>query len=379
VSTPAQVAAHYGNDMAKVTMTSLKLYYLQLLEELDEDTWPNLHTFFAQSQQAKFDGSITAGNIRKTQSLPDMPYTNTPVSMSTGGGGKPLHRTTSVCLPEKKDPQQDPFAGIRLTTADAWTLTDGPTIYIAENVENIGLFYIQQTALPKFETDEILRKIKQNDLLQKRIAQLEHDMEDKKGKDADKEKKAERDTFSREVKELEGHLTAVKAQIESVRLRMDYVPNTPEHLQRFVKTPTMTTPFAPHILEEDVVRIMALDVDTHKKVLLLLGIGLFVLNAPTPYLELMKEFAAQQKLYLILASSDYIYGTNYAFCHGVVSKDLTNMTQQKTIQAMGRIGRNAVQQDYTVRFRTDALIRSLFLPVEGANLEAVNMCRLFSA
>jgi len=391
VATPNQVAVHFGNDMTKVTMTSLKLYYLHLLEELDEDTWPNLHTFFVQSQQAKFGGgSVGTTNIRKTQSLPDMPphvhktgAAGATGATATGAAGGMLTRTTSVCEPfsdlTKSQTTADPFSGIRLTTSDAWTLTDGPTIYIAENVENIGLFYIQQTALPKFETDEILRKIKQNDLLQKRIAQLEHDMEDKKGKDADKEKKAERDTFSREVKELEGHLTAVKAQIESVRVRMDYVPNTQEHLQRFGKSSTLTTPFAPRIVEEDVVRIMALDVETHKKVLLLLGIGLFVLHAPTPYLELMKEFAAQQKLYLILASSDYIYGTNYAFCHGVVSKDLTNMTQQKTIQAMGRIGRNAVQQDYTVRFRTDALIQSLFLPVEGANLEAVNMCRLFSA
>ena len=28
----------------------------------------------------------------------------------------------------------------------------------------------------------------------------------------------------------------------------------------------------------------------------------------------------------------------------------TNMTQQKIIQAMGRIGRNKIQQEYTIRF-----------------------------
>ena len=52
------------------------------------------------------------------------------------------------------------------------------------------------------------------------------------------------------------------------------------------------------------------------------------------------------------------------------------MTQQKIIQSMGRIGRNKVQQEYTVRFRDDEIMMRLFKPVEH-NLEAVNMSRLF--
>ena len=39
----------------------------------------------------------------------------------------------------------------------------------------------------------------------------------------------------------------------------------------------------------------------------------------------MKKLAQNQKLYLIIASSDYIYGTNYQFCHGYLSKDLGNI------------------------------------------------------
>jgi len=78
---------------------------------------------------------------------------------------------------------------------------------------------------------------------------------------------------------------------------------------------------------------------------------------------------------MIVASSDYIYGTNYQFCHGFLGKDLLNMTQQKTIQALGRIGRNNIQQEYSARFRDDALIANLFKAQEY-NLEAVNMCRL---
>ena len=54
---------------------------------------------------------------------------------------------------------------------------------------------------------------------------------------------------------------------------------------------------------------------------------------------------------MIIASSDYIYGTNYQLCHGILGKDLQNMSQQKIIQAMGRVGRGNIQQEYTLRFR----------------------------
>ena len=42
--------------------------------------------------------------------------------------------------------------------------------------------------------------------------------------------------------------------------------------------------------------------------------------------EIMKELADAQQLFMIIASSDYIYGTNYQFCHGYVSKDLSDIT-----------------------------------------------------
>lgn len=93
-------------------------------------------------------------------------------------------------------------------------------------------------------------------------------------------------------------------------------------------------------------------------------------------MELMKEFADNQKLYLIIANDDYIYGTNYQFCHGFIGKDLKNMAQQKTIQAMGRIGRNHMQQEYTVRFRDNDMLYQLFQP-PIVNKEAIIMCRLF--
>jgi hypothetical protein len=52
------------------------------------------------------------------------------------------------------------------------------------------------------------------------------------------------------------------------------------------------------------------------------------------------------------------------------------MTQQKIIQALGRIGRNNIQQEYSVRFREDNMLLSLFLP-SGKNMEALKMSMLF--
>jgi hypothetical protein len=80
---------------------------------------------------------------------------------------------------------------------------------------------------------------------------------------------------------------------------------------------------------------------------------------------------------MIIASSDYIYGTNYQFCHEIIGKDLTNMSQQKTIQALGRVGRNNVQQDYTARFRDDEIIYNLFR-TQPVNIEADMMCKLLT-
>ena len=163
-----------------------------------------------------------------------------------------------------------------------------------------------------------------------------------------------------------------------------YTPNTRPHQQLWMDDIAhfVENAFVPGVDDASVLKIMELNVDSQMKLLLLMGIGVFdslMVQSREPgtaaYVEVMKRLASEQKLFLIVASSDYIYGTNYQLCHGFLGKDLQNMTQQKIIQAMGRVGRNNIQQEYTVRFRDDALIRRLFLSAES-NLEAVNMCKL---
>jgi hypothetical protein len=107
-----------------------------------------------------------------------------------------------------------------------------------------------------------------------------------------------------------------------------------------------------------------------------MGIGVFTTHKDDTYTEIMKDLADKQLLYLIVASSDYIYGTNYQFTHGYLSKDLSNMTQEKTIQSLGRIGRNNVQKSYSIRFRNDDLIKKI-MERDDNKPEVINMNRLF--
>jgi hypothetical protein len=122
--------------------------------------------------------------------------------------------------------------------------------------------------------------------------------------------------------------------------------------------------------------MMLKNVENSWKVLLLMGIGVFTNHPNITYTEIMKKLADTQRLYMIIASSDYIYGTNYQFCHGYLSKDLV-LTQEKMIQALGRIGRNHIQQTYSIRLRDDEQIKKLFYREEDKS-EVRLMNKLFS-
>jgi hypothetical protein len=304
---------------------------------------------------------------------------NSSTTTTTTNTGKPLTKLNSVGpgittpQPEKKS------GGILLTTEDAHTLTDGPTIFLVEDVMKIGKFYIQQSKIPEIIFYDMLDKIAFNNTIQSQLESLDKNIEDELGKEGEKEKKMEREHFTANVRHLKEEFSKLQSQIHSVHLNHVFVPNTMEHQEKWIgKDNIVNHAFVPRIEEEHVRKIMMLNVETQMKILLLLGIGVFVKHSSVAYMEIMKSLAYEQKLFLIIASSDYIYGTNYQFCHGVLGKDLENMTQQKTIQAMGRIGRNNIQHDYTVRFRDDNILTKLFLPMER-NMEAIQMSALFSS
>ena len=205
------------------------------------------------------------------------------------------------------------------------------------------------------------------------------DDDKKNGKGKGPSKIANRDTeLNPEIAKLHNIISNLQSRISVINLEQVYIPNSKDH-QSLWQSSFKEDAFQPNISDEDVCKIMATDVSDQMKMLLLLGIGMFTdeNTANHKYMEIMKKLAYEQNLYVILASSDYIYGTNYQFCHGYIGKDLTNMTQQKTIQAMGRIGRNQTQQQYTIRFRDNNVLYQLFQK-PGENKEALIMNKLFS-
>jgi hypothetical protein len=53
------------------------------------------------------------------------------------------------------------------------------------------------------------------------------------------------------------------------------------------------------------------------------------------------------------------------------------MTQEKLIQALGRVGRKNIQKSYSIRLRDNAIVEKLFTEEEN-KIEVRNMNRLFA-
>jgi hypothetical protein len=363
---------YFSSNISEISMNRLKEYYLTLLSHLNPDKWPNIYKYLISNRKRKYETSKYL-SFFKTSS-----FENTKLN------GSKLERTSSMALPPTSPVSPTPnLSGILLTTADAYTLTDGPTIFLTDNVNKIGQFYIKQSNINETAFQSILQKITKNSEITNKIASLESiifQKESKTNMDTGKVVSSrESGRLCNESQNVMDEINKLRKEIRSVSLDPMYVPNTKPHQELWVSSGEIhENAYVCNIDENTTKKIMAMNVDNNLKILLLLGIGTFAENLVNEYTELMKNLADEQKLFIIIASTDYIYGTNYQFCHGVIGKDLENMTQQKTLQALGRIGRNNIQQDYTVRFRDDNMIMNLFKKQEY-NLEAINMCKLFTS
>jgi hypothetical protein len=371
-----------------ITMSSIKIYYLELLEEIiitQPHSWEKIYLHFNLLKEKRIQSnSFVDANgtpIRKSISL------NSVASCKE----KPLTRTVSVSSVDSIVKEEQ--TGIYVTTKDAFTLTDGPTIFLTNDVEKIAKFYIQQSNIPSQVMKDILNKISVNNTITEKITDLEQELEllteknnqsttneestEKKSKKKDSKVKLASDTNAdgKNIARLESEIERYKNMIQSVQLNETFVPNKILHLKKWFPH-KITNTFTSDIEESVIIEIMMLkDVDDSWKVLLLMGIGVFTNHPSITYTEIIKRLASQQKLYMIIASSDYIYGTNYQFCHGYLSKDLS-ITQEKIIQAFGRIGRNNIQQEYTIRLRDESQVEKLFYK-EINKPEVINMSKLF--
>lgn len=317
--------ANYFTSIDSVNMSELKVYYLRLLKNINKERW---------------------GILRDL-----------------------LHR----------DRKKRHESNIYVSTKDAHTLTDGPTIFLADDVDKIGNFCIKTANIPDRVEKDILGVIEFNNNINNKLHAMQRTVEDSIKKDEEKEKKISEGRVAPAVRQLMTKIAELQRNVKSVELCSLFVPNTTEHIERYSPRNLKkgTNPFTCDIADDIVERIMLInDVDVKWKMLLLMGIGVFVTHKSVDYMEVMKELAHKKKLFMIIASSDFIYGTNYQFCHSYISKDLGYMSQEKLIQAMGRVGRRNMQYDYTIRFRENLLIHKLFHD-EKDKPEVINMQRLF--
>ena len=330
-----RIANHF-TDLDTFTMYNIKMFYLNLLSNLEPVAWNALFEILQDDRRKRYESTVN------------------------------------------------------IVTTDANTLTDGPTIFLADDVNKIAQFYIQSAEIPDHVTKSIMEKIQFNRNLKEKIEKMEKKFEDetkanagadKDTGDKNKSKKSQsEDRISPEMTQLKQKIETMNTSMKMVVLNPVYVPNTRDHLYKYASANKNTqNAFTCTVSEHTVEQIMQItDVEDYWKLLLMMGIGVFAEHQSTRYVELMKQLAQDHKLYMIIASTDYIYGTNYQLCHGYIGKDLNRMTQEKCIQAMGRVGRNKIQQDYTVRFRDNSLLYKLFQH-DDHKPEVINMNRLFNS
>ena len=287
----------------------------------------------------------------------------------------------------KEHVEQRFLSTIKVTTSDAHTLTDGPTIFIADNVEFIAKYCLKIANIPTECMKSIEENIYYNQDVMKEIIKVEKDIQlltetsalhDGGGDGSKRGPKAGVKKGGDVMRELQGKVKYLTSMIRMANLEERYIPNTRAHMKKHgIDVEYLKVSYKCDIHDSVVEKIMMTDVSPIWKMLLLLGIGVFTKFDDVTYLEIMKKLANEQKLFMIIASSDYIYGTNYQFCHGYISKDIIeNMTQEKAIQSFGRIGRQNAQQDYTIRLRDNSLIHKVFQE-EKDKKEVFNMNRLF--
>lgn len=387
-----------------VNMQNIKLHYLRLLGKIKGGTWGAVYTSLNMNKKKRImpntrvdDKGNVVSSFKKISSVG--PGINVAGSENAG---KPLTKMMSEqVFPSHAPSESEKDNGncaIYVSTKDAHTLTDGPTIFLAEDVEKIAKFCIQQANIPSKAMDAILEKIEFNNRVNEKICELEKTLEtiEEKnstkvieadggakygGKNYSKKDEGKKKDFmpnenNKELVKINNELDVLRSMIKPAELNETFVPNKTLHLKKWAELSDNSSAFTSEIDEQIVLEIMMLkNVADSWKILLLMGIGVFTNHPDVTYTEIMKKMADQQKLYMIIASSDYIYGTNYQFCHGYLSKDLT-LTQEKMVQALGRIGRSNIQQTYSVRLRDDEQIRKLFYE-ERDKPEVRNMNALF--
>ena len=402
-----QVNRHF-EDLDAINMTNIKIYYIRMLLNIDPAKWTTIYNYFSQNRRPRILENTRIDNsgnkLKKIRSVgPGVKVEN---SSSLAGASISRLASEQILRPTIAENTNQGTSGVYITTKDSHTLTDGPTIFITNEIEKVAKFCVQQANIPTLVMEDIMKNIEYNNILNFQINEIEVQLDvikegieqraknsvsafysgqrisgrTKSNKDPKKLVKDVPEELQNKgsLNKMTEKINSLRAMIKRTSLNDTFIPNKKNHLEKWASDINCSDAFSSAIDEHIVSDIMALNgVDNLWKVLLMMGIGVFINHENIKYTEIMKKLADEQKLYMIIATSDYIYGTNYQFCHGFLGKDL-NLTQEKVIQAMGRLGRNNIQQNYTIRFRDNSHILKLFTS-DTEKPEVINMNILFNS
>lgn len=291
--------------------------------------------------------------------------------------------------------------GIDITTSDAHNLTHGPTLFLSNNISKLSDFFVLKSGIDISIINSIIKNINENNELQEVICKKERDYNDKIEKFKDNENVMMNMRFPKDVLDLHNEIENLRSKIKLLSLSPEFIPNTRDHYNKWCTASGVTyeesNAFSGHVSDDFISKIVSLTlIHPYYKILLMMGIGIFTHsefmrqseyekevspqefeNEIGAYVEIIKELAENKELYLIVADSDYIYGTNYQFSHSYLGKDLNDITQEKIIQCIGRVGRQDKTNNYTFRFRSQEHIKKLYeIPIKS--IETINMNKLFT-
>ena len=130
---------------------------------------------------------------------------------------------------------------IKISTEDAWTLTDGPTIFLVDNIKKLAFILLKSAKIPSDTLDRLLASIYKNIDLRKELDDLTKKEEDRKSNLGKSNKFYERASIggttaeSQALREFERAVTQINDQMTKTELETKYIPNSYAHLKRMEK------------------------------------------------------------------------------------------------------------------------------------------------
>ena len=152
-------------DLSELTMNNIKIHYLDILEIIPQDKWEEIYMHFQNNRKQKYVSTIN------------------------------------------------------VSTSDAHTLTDGPAIFLAENVEKISKFILQSIKIPEQVIKDMYSAIEYNDKDFKGLKQKEKDLEDSIGSEAEKEQKMIKEALTPEQKKLRSEIDGLYKIVKTITTR----------------------------------------------------------------------------------------------------------------------------------------------------------------